>query len=183
MLRDDLDHAIGLAQFLTPLNRLHFDDDFWRHLFQKGSRGELMLQQSGKVPDTYVDEVLENLAWNSYFPKEVLDNLEGGRLDVKVFPDDFIEFLERDYIGKGQVPSFSEADYKEATHSEDFEEILEKRILAIDAYGKRVCEAILEAITDPLFEEQGYGFSGEYIAKLARRRAFDKISKKHLGQQ
>ncbi|KAJ5407905.1 hypothetical protein N7509_001788 [Penicillium cosmopolitanum] len=143
-------------------------------LLQKGFRGELRLQQSGESdPDRWgVDEALENLAWDEYFPKEVLDRLEGGRPDVKVFRDVLIEYLERDYAGKNETsPPFSHADYVKATETEQYEEIVEKK-----AYEGKFCEAILEAITDPVFAEQNYDLSGEYIAKQARRRAFAKIS-------
>ncbi|CAI7578809.1 unnamed protein product [Penicillium pancosmium] len=179
ILRDDLDEAIGLAQFLSPLNRLNFDDDFWRSLFQKGSRGDLRLQQSGgSEPDRWgVDEALEKLAWDEYFPSEVLDRLEGGRPNVKVFRDVLIEFLERNYAGKNQTsPPFSHADYVKATETEEYEEIVEKVVLARQAYEEKFREAIMEAITDPVFAEQNYDFSGEYIAKQARRRAFATIS-------
>lgn len=91
------------------------------------------MQQSGESdPDRWgVDEALENLAWDEYFPKEVLDRLEGGRPDVKVFRDVLIEYLERDYAGKNETsPPFSHADYVKAMETEQYEEIVEKKVLA-----------------------------------------------------
>jgi hypothetical protein len=147
--------------------------------FPESSRGDLRLQQSGESePDRWgIDEALENLAWDEYFPKEVLDRLEGGRPDVKVFRVVLIEFLERDYAGNNETRTpFSHANYVKAAETEEYEKIMEKRVLARQAYEDKFCEAILEAITDPVFAEQNYDFSGEYIAKQALRRAFHKIS-------
>ncbi|KAJ5974379.1 hypothetical protein N7481_011589 [Penicillium waksmanii] len=137
MLRDNLDEATGLA------------------LFQKGSRGELRLQQSGESePDRWkVDEVLENFAWDEYFPKEVLDRLEGGRPNVKVFRDVLIGFLERDYTGKkGKSPPFSQKGYLEATETEDGEYI-----------AKQARRKAFAKISEDFFDSDDYDAGGPRI--------------------
>jgi hypothetical protein len=100
-LRDDLDEATGLALFLPPINRLEFDDEFWRCLFQKSSRRELELQNLGNSDDRWrLDEVLQNMTWDKYIVESVLDTPEDQKPDMKVFRDVLLEVFGARAAGK-----------------------------------------------------------------------------------
>jgi hypothetical protein len=80
-----------VAQYIIEHQRLCFNDEKWRSLFQRALRGELELQEpkAGMLQSPAADEeafnsVLQKV-WEDYFPKEARDNLESRKPGAEVF--------------------------------------------------------------------------------------------------
>lgn len=186
LLREGLEDGTGLAQYIIEHQRLCFNYEKWRSLFQKTLRGELELQEpkEGMLESPAADKeafnsVLQKVC-EDYFPKEARDNLESCKPRAEVFRGVLLAGWPKVPAGAQSWTPIVLADER----GQAFLELLKKKNdqteLVYSVYEPKFTEVIRELIDDPLFAKRNDDLSPEDIAKMVRRDAFHDIQACHF---
>ncbi|KAJ5973431.1 hypothetical protein N7481_010641 [Penicillium waksmanii] len=185
LLREGLEDGTGLARYIVEHQRLCFNDEKWRSLFQSALRRKFELQEpeEGMFESPAADKeafnsVLQKV-WEDYFPKEARDNLESRKPDSEVFGSVLL-------AGWPKVPAASVTQLVlDGPLIETFLDMLRKKKaqteLVYSVYEPKFTKTIRELIDDPLFAKRTDDLSPEDIAKLVRRNAFRTIQDCHFN--
>ncbi|CAI7597373.1 unnamed protein product [Penicillium pancosmium] len=169
LLREGLEDGTGLAQYIIEHQRLCFNDEKWRSLFQKALRGELELQElkEGILESPAADNEAFNSflqkVWEDYFPKESRDNLESRKPGAEVPAG--AQLLAPVILSDDRGKAFLELLKKKNDQTE----------LVYSEYEPDFAEVIRQLIDDPLFTKRNDELSPEDFAKMVRRDAFHTI--------